>query len=990
LVSTLDIIRHMEVPNERGVFILGSLESRVTLYSQQVRALNLVHALFEQGQLQSGSRVAVVGGGAAGLTAAVGAAVRGCQVTLLEERSTLLPLWRQNRSRWLHPHIYDWPREGSEADEAHLPVLNWKAGLARDVADQLLAAWNTLAERYGIQVHTGAKDVTLQRQATSGRPLTWNTERFHTARFDVVILAVGFGLERQQEGVPLRSYWDDDNLESPQKELSKPKKEILISGTGDGGLVEILRVRLSDFRHECFVKDFLSDASLQEVKRRLLKLEEELLHGKFPEDELFEQYDKLPVPPALDEKLRQRLRPDTTAVLNGMGPFALSARASILNRFLASRLIRLGVTYEPGKFKVKPLKGGGYKVTFLKSTKARNFDEVIIRHGAESALKPLIERSFKGIWKEVEDSLRALAKLDQTRTRLWGDEDFAANGAAARLTVTADAPSTSPQVGLPRREHCFGREELVRQLVGAILAPEPLPTVVLGPPGIGKSTLTIEALYAPEVVQRYGARRFFVRLDSATSPELMVGSIATVLGIPSESNLWGAVKESLGSAPALLILDNTETPWEANGAGTEALLAQLRDLPGLALVCSVRGRERPAIPRAGPPIHVPKLDEAAARQLFCSIASDVTPEEPLLGQLLSGPEGLDGLALAIKLLAQASEGIPLELTQRLWQEKRTTLLAQRGRTDAQSSLAASVEISINGPRMTDAARQLLSLLAWLPAGVAQEDVELLLPEKGLEAARVLSKTGLAFFERSRLQMLAPIREHVRSARRALQEDVNRATLHYLKMARELGPRAGAEGGAEAVVHLNEELPNVEHLIAHELESNNTGEAIDAAIALSDFIQLSGYGTSTSLQQAREAAKRRDDAGREANCIKSLGDIALARSEHTEARSRFEEALPLYERVGSLLGKANCIQSLGDIALARSEHTEARSHFEEALLLYHRIPEPYSIGGAHLRLARMAADHKVRRHHADAAREAWQRIDRPDLIQQLDTEFGNTH
>jgi len=154
-----------------------------------------------------------------------------------------------------------------------------------------------------------------------------------------------------------------------------------------------------------------------------------------------------------------------------------------------------------------------------------------------------------------------------------------------------------------------------------------------------------------------------------------------------------------------------------------------------------------------------------------------------------------------------------------------------------------------------------------------------------------------------------------------------------------------------------------------------------ALAQSDHDQARSH-YDTALPLFRQVG----DVLGEANCIRRLGEIALERSDHDQARSHYDTALPLYRQVGDVLGEANCIRSLGQIALERSDHEQARSHYDTALRLYEQIKEPYSIGMANRRLARLAGGVEEKASLVAAARLAWGSIGREDLVAQLDAEF----
>jgi tetratricopeptide (TPR) repeat protein len=419
-----------------------------------------------------------------------------------------------------------------------------------------------------------------------------------------------------------------------------------------------------------------------------------------------------------------------------------------------------------------------------------------------------------------------------------------------------------------------------------------------------------------------------------------------------------------------------------------------------------------------------------------------------------------------------------------------------------ANLNASYELSI--AVLSPGALRLLSVLAMLPGGVAGIDLAEVFGVLE-EFAHELRGRALVFEEAKRLRMLVPLRECVATEHPPNEEDRLRAIDRYLTLAAAEGRNVGREGGAGAVSRLVPEVGNIEEML---LRSGSEGYGLvsQAVYGWADFMRFTGIGSTSVLEtvagRAMESGNPEDaarcikslgdiallrsdldgararyeqamplyqkvgDMLREAFCIKGLGDIALRRSDLDGARARYEQAMPLYQKVGSLrgqanciyrlgdvalrlsdhdgaharyeqalklyqkvrdlLGEANCIQSLGDIALILLDHDgararyeyalplyqkvwdllgeancnlglgdiasklqqpdDAKAHYQQSLTLYQRIQDPDSIGSAHRRLARLAAD-ETRKEHVSAAREAWRSIKRDDLVAELDAEFG---
>jgi hypothetical protein len=326
-MSPSDIARDYEV--SPGVYLVGALERGVTVRKQQVRALNLIWALRELGLLKGD--IAVVGGGISGLTAA--AAIMGCNgdyasITLFEQLWDLCPLQQGCDVRWLHPNIYDWPAPFAETPSAGLPVHDWRAGRASDVARAVLRSFSQYCDAFSereprIKLGLQRIEITAEEReiAWVGSSASRRGAYFHrgpseetSQKFNTIVVTAGYGLEKSPQDYPVTSYWRNDHIGQPA--LDGKQRAYVVSGYGDGALIDLFRLTIERFRQDTIISELFGSRARGTANSLHQQLEE-----ADSSDEVFD-YLKQAERTILAEALSavgQRLRKDTSVVLHATG-----------------------------------------------------------------------------------------------------------------------------------------------------------------------------------------------------------------------------------------------------------------------------------------------------------------------------------------------------------------------------------------------------------------------------------------------------------------------------------------------------------------------------------------------------------------------------------------------------------------------------------------------------------------------------------------------
>ena len=411
-----------------GVYLLGSLESGLTVYKQQLRAHNLTWALWKLSEAKEAgfelNSVAVVGGGISGLTAVscILSILPKAEVTLFEQFWGVCPLQQGCDSRWLHPRIYEWPTQGSRVPSASLPLLNWSEGRAADVTRQIVQDFSNVCKTFDregsrLEVYLGANAMHIsagkKQIRGKGSPSTRKGVHFLpqaelevNSTFDVIILATGFGIETQPVDYPSLSYWRNDCLAQPI--LEQNKRTYVISGYGDGAVIDLCRLSLEHFRQDTILDDLFGD-KLEDYEVRMSQKR----NNSPVTYEFFESIESDLLERALSE-ISDRLRKDTHVILHIGGRESRTQTVKdIVGRgtsFLNSMLLYL----------LSQLNSFSTSCSDLESTvKASNTpnSNVIVRHGT-SVMKNLSE-----LLSDYNDHSNRLvdmrSKERQEAKRLW-------------------------------------------------------------------------------------------------------------------------------------------------------------------------------------------------------------------------------------------------------------------------------------------------------------------------------------------------------------------------------------------------------------------------------------------------------------------------------------------------------------------------------------------------------------------------------------------
>ena len=504
---------------------------------------------------------------------------------------------------------------------------------------------------------------------------------------------------------------------------------------------------------------------------------------------------------------------------------------------------------------------------------------------------------------------------------------------------------------------------MIDEVVG--LAESHNPIALIGPGGIGKTSVALAVLHSDRIKARFGDNRRFIRCDqfSASRPNFL-SRLSKVIGAGVENpEDLTPLRPFLSSKEIFIILDNAESILDPQGTDAQRIYDVVEELIQLDNVCLCVTSRITTVPPDCKCLDVPTLSMDAAHSAFYRIYNHQV-QSGLVGEIL---KQLDFHPLSVSLLATVAQQNKWDHSRlvREWERRQTGLL----QTEHNKSLAVTIELSLASPmfhQLGPDARALLGVVAFFPQGVDEKNLDWLFPTIS-NRNTIFDKfciLSLAYRSNGSVTMLAPLRDYL-CPKDPTRSTLLRATkdLYVTRLSVTVGPDVP---GFEDTRWITSEDVNVEHLLD---VFTSAGPNLDTWNACNGFMAHLLWHKRRQTVLGPKVERLPDDHLQKPRALLELSRLFDLVGNFSEAKRLLIHALRLWRERGDEYWAARALHLLASANRMLGFYEEGIQQAKEALGVLERFDNKVDRAAALTALARLLLDNK----QLDEAEEATIRL-----------------